>query len=68
MKKCAHTLRHSSLLAKLATSDMLALAAVYHLHCVTALHNEERAYERTTISDEVKRMINVIMITGMLTL
>ena len=52
VKKCAHTLRHSSLPAKQATSDMLALSAVYHLPCLTALHNEERAYEQITISDE----------------
>ena len=52
VKKCAHTLQHSSLLATLATSDMFSLGAVYKLPCLTALYNEERAYERTTISDE----------------
>ena len=31
VKACAHTLRHSSLLTKLATSDMLAFGAVFHL-------------------------------------
>ena len=37
VKTCAHTLRQSSLLTKLATYDMLFYGAVYHLPCLTTL-------------------------------
>ena len=50
---CSHSATLFTL-AKLAISDMLALGAVYHLPCLTAFYNEERAYERTTISVSVK--------------
>ena len=51
VKKCAHELHDSRLLAKLSlASDMVALEAKYHLKCLATLYNRNRAQERKKLS------------------
>ena len=50
VRECATKLCDTSLLAKLATSDMLALDAQYHRKCLIALCNRMRKH----CSDETK--------------
>lgn len=40
VRKCAHELQDTKLLAMLATGDMIALEAKYHAKCLVALYNK----------------------------
>ena len=46
VRDCATALGDSQLLAKLAMSDMHALDALYHKHCLIALYNSTRKFSR----------------------
>lgn len=49
VRECAIEMRDSKLLAKLATGDMVAIDAMYHLNCLTELRNRLRLHrERNT--------------------
>ena len=50
VRECALALADSKLLAKLATSDLMAIEAKYHKNCLTSLYNRRRSLERTQYS------------------
>ena len=45
--ECALALADQKLLAKLATSDMMAIEARYHTKCLASLYNRRRSLERS---------------------
>ena len=51
VRQCALQLQDQSLLAKLSTSDLIALEAKYHVKCLVSLYNRVR---QTRGSDEQK--------------
>ena len=51
VRKCAMELEDSSLLAKLAPGDMIALVAKYHRRCLVALYNRARAANSERINE-----------------
>ena len=51
VRKCAMELEDSSLLAKLAPGDMIALEAKYHRRCLVALYNRARAANSERINE-----------------
>lgn len=52
VRKCAHLLHDEILLAKLATRDMVAQEAKYHVTCLAKLYNDKRAFERSLVETD----------------
>jgi len=50
VRECALALSDDRLLAKLATSDMVAIDAKYHKSCLVQFYNRRRSYERAQYS------------------
>ena len=48
VRRCATVLEDTALLAKLASGDMIALEAKYHLKCLSTLYNRARATDSTS--------------------
>jgi len=46
VRNCAHILQDSELLAKLSSSDMIAIEAKYHARCLVRLYNRAKMQKR----------------------
>lgn len=51
VRRCAHTLQDSKLLAKLSSGDLIAVEARYHARCLVALYNRAAAVQKKAVDE-----------------